>query len=518
LYELAVDLVLHNVEGLTKSSQENPPTMPYQNPRHLGRLVIIRQVQDAFATLHSREVAGAKKLRIVDGDESTAMYQTDEIGADNGLGDVYNFPFLFRATGEPWYEANDYLFSLIRHYRPEKRPTDELRRCASKLLDYLLFCEDNNFDWLDFSGGRPSLRPTYKYFYRLINEGSRSNAVINQYTAVVYQFYKYVSENWHALDMKRVDTTKQVQLLIRGSKGVKIKDVEKRSQTQPAPPTSPVQLGFVREEGEDLRPLSNFELGTLLDTIKDEKEWSTVERLILMTALMTGARKQTVLTIRLKHLRGFSEDKLLPEGAYKVHAGPHTGLDTKLDKSQVLYFPKQLAGELVTLASSPMMKKRRAKLRIHLETALPGLSMSEEDMYLFISDQGNTYYMARDDPRYLSQLSPQAGQVTETIKKKLIKKACGAFPIDFSYHWLRATYALQLYQRLQPLVHKGVLKPGEEIDFIQRRMHHEDRKTTENYLKLFKMTQEKVVAQEIWENRLFSNSGYDTLKLETDDE
>ena len=58
---------------------------------------------------------------------------------------------------------------------------------ASKLLDYL-FCEDNNLDWLDFSGARPSLRPTYKYFYHLIKEGRRSNQVINQYTAAVYHF------------------------------------------------------------------------------------------------------------------------------------------------------------------------------------------------------------------------------------------------------------------------------------------------------------------------------------------
>ena len=491
--------------------------MSYQNSRYIGRLIIIRQVQDAFAALHGTEVAGAEKIWIIDGDESTAMHRVDEVGAGKGLGDVYNFPFLFGATGDPWYEANDYLLSLVRHYRPEERPTDELRRRANKLLDYLMFCEDEKLDWLDFSGARPSLRPTYKYFYRLIKDGNRSSAVINQYTAAVYHFYRYVSENWHDLDLKRVDTTKQVKLLIKSSGGVKIKDVEQRSQTQRTPPTSPVPLGFVREEGEDLRPLSNCELGALLDTIKNEKEWSAVERLILMTSLMTGARKKTVLTLRLKHLEGFTDDKLFPEGAYKLHAGPRTGIDTKFDKSQYLYFPMRLAEELITLARSPMMKKRRAKLRAHLETKYPGLTIKEEDMYLFLSDQGNAYYMAKDDPRYPSVLSPQTGQVTETIKKKLIKKASRAFPVGFSHHWLRATYAFQLYQRLQPLVHGGVLKPGEEIEFIQKRMHHENRETTENYLKLFKMTQEKVIAQEAWENKLFSNSGYDTLKLEAND-
>lgn len=317
--------------------------------------------------------------------------------------------------------------------------------------------------------------------------------------------------------MKRVDTVEHVRFIVQSQNGAKVINAEKRSQTRRTPPSSSVQLGFVRDGGEDLRPLSNLELGAFLNTTRNEKEWSVVERLILLTSLMTGARKQTVLTMRLKNLKGFTEGRLLPEGAYKLHAGPGTGIDTKFDKQQDLYVPKQLAEELVTLAKSPMMKARRAKLRAQLEAEHPGLSISEEDLYLFISDQGNCYYMAKSDPRYNVVKSPQTGQVTATIKRKLIEKASSPFPKDFSYHWLRATFAYQLYQRLQLLVQEGALKPGDDIDFIQKRMHHEDRETTENYLKLFKMTQEKVIAQEIWEGKLF-NGGYAVLKVEAHDE
>ncbi|HHG6032426.1 TPA: site-specific integrase, partial [Pseudomonas aeruginosa] len=322
---------------------------------------------------------------------------------------------------------------------------------------------------------------------------------------------KYVSEHWHYLDLKRVDTIKQVRLIVQSPKGAKIIDAEKRSQTRRTPPSSSVPLGFVREDGEDLRPLSNLELGALLEAI-NEKKWSTIERLILLTSLMTGARKQSVLTIRLKHLKGFTEDKLVPECAYKLHAGPRTGIDTKFDKTQVLYVPKQLAEELVTLARSPMMRRRREKFRAQLEVSHPGLLIEEDDMYLFLSDQGNCYYMASNDPRYAIVRSPQTGQVTETIKRKLQSTASSQFPKDFTYHWLRATFAYQLYQRLQPLVQEGVLKLGEDIDFIQKRMHHESRETTENYLKLFNMTHEKVIAQEVWEKKLF-NGNYEVMKL-----
>ncbi|HEJ1290745.1 site-specific integrase [Pseudomonas aeruginosa] len=490
--------------------------MSYTNPRHEGRLVLLSQVRDVFASLHVHErPLGAASL-VLEGSGSAVVYPVDEIGAGNDC-DLFNLPFLLHANGDPWQEANAYLLGHMRDKAPANRRTDDVRRRASKLLDYLLFCEDNNLDWLDFSGARPPHRPTYKYFYHLINNGDRCNAVINQYTAVVYHFYKYVSEYWHDLDMKRVDTVKQLRFIVQSPKGAKVIDAERRSQTRRSPANSVVPIGFVREDGEDLRPLSNLELGAFLQIIKNEKEWSTIERLILLTSLMTGARKQTVLTMRLKHLKAFQPDRLLRDGSYKLHAGPGTGIDTKNDKAQTLYFPRQLAEELITLANSSMMKIRRAKLRAQLEAIQSELPMGEEDMYLFLSDQGNCYYMAKSDPRYSVAKSLQVGQVTDTIKRKLFKKSANELPKDFSYHWLRATYAYQLYQRLQVLVKDGLMQLGEDIDFIQKRMHHQSRETTENYLKLFRVTHDKVMAQEIWESKLF-NGGYDVLKVNAQDE
>ncbi|WP_350599419.1 site-specific integrase [Pseudomonas sp. 65/3-MNA-CIBAN-0223] len=486
--------------------------MSYTNPRYESRLILIHCLRDAFACLHVSGAPPGSTTHELEGDSSRIIYQVDEVGGE-GARDLFNFPFILHANGEPWHEANDYLLSLMRDKAPANLRTDDIRRRASKLLDYLLYCEDNYLDWLDFSGARPALRPTYKYFYHLISEGLRGNQVINQYTSAVYHFYKYVAEHWHSLDMKRVDTIKHVRILVGTRNGSKIIDAEKRSQTRRTAPVKPVPLGFVREDGEDLRPLSNQELRLFLAIIRTEKEWSTVERLILFTSLMTGARKQSVLTIRLKHLVGFAGDRLRKDGTYELRAGPHTGIDTKFDKVQTLYFPKQLADELVALAGSPLMKRRRAKFQARLGIEYPGLAMDKDDMYLFLSDQGNCYYMATSDPRYPVVKSPQAGQVTDTIKHKLIDKAPAPFPKDFTYHWLRATFAYQLYQRLQVLVKNGVLQPGEDIDFIQHRMHHESRQTTENYLKLFKMTQDKVIAQEIWEGLLFSGS-YDILVLE----
>lgn len=485
--------------------------MSYTNPRHEGRLVLLSQVRSVLASLHVLERPFGAASLILEGSGSAVVYPVDEIGAGNEC-DLFNLPFLFHANGDPWQEANAYLLGIMRDKAPENRRTDDARRRASKLLDYLRFCEDNGLDWLDFSGTRPPHRPTYKYFYHLINSGGRCNAVINQYTAVVYHFYQYISKYWHDLDMKRVDTVKQLRFIVQSPKGARIIDAQRRSQTRRSPANNAMPIGFVREDGENLRPLSNRELGAFLQIIRNEKEWSTIERLILLTSLMTGARKQTVLTMRLKHLKAFQSDRLLRDGSYRLHAGPGTGIDTKNDKAQTLYFPRQLAEELITLASSVMMKTRRAKLRAQLEAMQSELLMGEEDMYLFLSNQGNCYYMAKSDPRYSVAKSRQTGQVTDTIKRKFFKKFANELPKDFSYHWLRATYAYQLYQRLQVLVKDGLLQLGEDIDFIQKRMHHQSRETTENYLKLFTVTHDKVIAQEVWESKLF-NGGYDVLKV-----
>ena len=490
--------------------------MSYTNSHHEGRLVLIPRVRSAFAALHVYQAPSGARVLGLTCAESRALYLLDEVGGDSDR-DLFNFPFLFHANGNPWHEANSYLLMIMGDKSLATYRTDEIRRQASKLLDYLLFCESNNLDWLDFTGARPALRPTYKYYYHLASLSGRSSAVVNQYTSVVYRFYKYVCENWHRLDIGRVDTIKQVSFFVNSARGGKYVIAEKRSQTQRTPAISMVPIGFVREEGEDLRPLTNTELGVLLSVINRDQEWSTIERLILLTSLMTGARKQTVLTLRVRNLEAFKPERLLPDGSYKLHVGPGTGIDTKNNKPQILYFPKQLAEDLEVLASSPTMIERRTKFRKRITEDLSESIVDEKDMYLFLSDQGNCYYMAKSDHRYLKVKSPPTGQVVDTIKRKILHKAAAKFPKDFSYHWLRATYAYQIYQRLRVLINEGAMNPGEDIDFIQKRMHHEYRETTENYLKLFSMTHERIKAQEIWEDRLFEN-GYESLKLRDLDE
>lgn len=489
--------------------------MSYANARHRGRLVLLARLEDAFAELYAHRNSEAQtETHLAVTSPPVVMYKSPEIGASGNEGHVYNFPFLLHKTGLPWNEANAFLLDLVRHKSVAGRPTDDIRRLASKLLDYLLFCEDAGIDWLDFSGRRPALRPTYRYFAYLNNATERSGDVVNQYTGAVYRLYEFVSKMQPGFDLGRVDTVREVKLMFDGASGKQVVTVKKRGQTNPRRPQSSVKIGFVRDEGEELRPLANFELREFMRIIQTPS-WTPQERLIFLMALMTGARKQTVLTLRVKHLQAFATDRILNDGTYAVHVGPGTGCDTKRNQKQTIYVPRQLAEDIQVWVNSPEATTRRRKFRSKYQEQYPQLpEMSEEDAYIFLSDQGGCYYMGRDDPRYIVVSSKPKGQVTDTLRSKLNSKVSGSFPGDFTYHWLRATFSFQLHQRIQPLIASGELPPGEDISFIQGRMHHRDRKVTEHYLKLFTMHSEKLRAQEIYEGYLFGFSRYDDLKMD----
>ena len=244
----------------------------------------------------------------------------------------------------------------------------------------------------------------------------------------------------------------------------------------------------------------------MLSSELSQPHWSAPERLIIQTALFTGARKQSVLTLRMKHLRTFNAQNLSKEGTYQITAKPVNGIDTKNMKKQTLHFPAQLAEDLVVYANSPLAETHRDKLRARFAKDFPDLPMiKDEDMYVFLSDQGGAYYMAKNDPRYPIQKYPPSGQVTDTLKRKLLRKMPEGFPGDFTYHWLRATYAYQYFQYLQKYVNDGRITVTDQITLVQGRLHHAHRETTENYLKLFSCIEDRLQAQELFEEHAFGD-------------
>lgn len=439
---------------------------------------------------------------------------------------VYHLPLIFNEDGKPWYEVNLFFYRQSIDAAVGYQTTDEIRRKASQLLDFKLHCEVEEIDYLDFSATRPGNRPSYRYFAHLLHDDDISAENLNKRTLVVYDFYKFLAElPGFTIDLTRVESTKKAFITFEG--GFR-KNVELRSQTVNATAqATPVELGFVRDQGEDLRPLTNEQRDDLIDVL--DREFNVDERLIHLVALNTGARKQSIFTMRMKHLRmltesGMAEDHITsrpkatvaPDGTLILKAGPRTGIDTKFSKPQILYFPKKLIAQLETYANSKDAKDRRELFR-----ELHGDVLNDDDMYLFLSVNGNCHYMAKNDPRYRKVKSRPKGEHTNYLKEKLLKHVSAEFPQSFTFHWQRATFAFGLYQHLAPLVvydlkvklKPGQIRPGEEIRRIQTRLHHVNRETSENYLKLFTNFDEVMAAQEGYEDRLIDDSFFEGIGL-----
>ena len=421
---------------------------------------------------------------------------------------VYHLPYLFNVDGVPWYEGNLHFYKKATDPVSGYGTTEQIRAKASQLLDFKMFCDKRNIDYLDFSAVRPSARPSYKYFQYLMYETTVSARNLNERTFVVFEFYKFLSTlPGYSIDIERVEKTHSAFIKLSDTH---YKQVEVRSQTVNASGVSnPVPLGYVRDEGEDLRPLSNPQRDELIHILSEH--FNVDERLIHFIALDTGARKQSIFTLRLKHISMLTHEAVTENGeavrtaakgeggTYILKAGPGTGIDTKFDKPQKLYFPEALIQQLKIYSESKAVKERRKLFR-----EKHGDILSEDDMYLFISTKGNCHYMAKDDPRYRKVKTRPKGEHTDYFKKKLLKYASDKFPVDFTFHWTRATFAFTYYQYLQPMVEKKLIKPGDEIRRIQIRLHHSKRSITEHYLKLFINFDEVLFAQEKYEEHLFN--------------
>ena len=471
------------------------------------RHILVPVVEDAFATVYVEIFPdSAMPVRLEGAADGGCIYYEPEVGAFGLSGNVYNFPFVLHSDGTPWIEVNSFLLAGMKDKSYLDRPSDDVRRDASELIEYLRFCESNGIDWTDFSGARPIHRPTYRYFKHLVSDSGRGRSGINRYTGVVYRFYVHAARYWIDLDIERVDTVTHYKQYVASNNGAFLVDRYRRKLTVSVAPSPTPDINTVRDDGEDLRPLNNQQFDSLRWAL-EQGGWHTQDRLIIEIAYMAGARKQTILTLRLRHLEQMTEGNLRGDGTYALRVGPGSGVDTKKGKPQTIYIPKGLAARLKLWAASKAAAIRRKKFIANYEAnGNGGGSIAERDIYLFLSNQGKTYYMAKDDPRYPFLKTVPVGQVTDYMTGRM-RSMLSVLPKDFTFHWLRATFAYQLYQYLQLAVQKKLLAQTAVISIIQSRMAHAHRETTENYLKLFTTDMGDLAVQEGWEEWLMGSEG-----------
>lgn len=386
------------------------------------------------------------------------------------------FPVVLGADGAPWAEANIYL--LLRLENTVHPVMATLAGAADDLAAYRRFLDAYGIDWTRFPASKLN-RPTYRYnaHLRLAVTASevaattakrRMSAIVSFYRWLIADgTFKPAHEPWKESD-RFIEFTGAYGL--KAVKTVRTTDVAIHAPAQNDP------FSGTLEDGGRLRPLPAEEQEWLAEALKacGNPEMT----LIHLMAWLTGARIQTVLTLRVRH---FASD-LKADGKQEVRipVGPGTGVDTKGDKRMVLHVPFWFYERVHVYAISERAKRRRLKT--------PG--GDHPGQYLFLSIRGAPFYQSKEDARVFDPAADlhhaKAGQaVRQFIAERLlphIRTARNMPKFHFQFHDLRATYGMNLTDAQLSLVEKGEITLHQAREFVKTRMGHESAATTDRYL------------------------------------
>ncbi|MEJ2795303.1 hypothetical protein WAE56_17995 [Iodobacter sp. LRB] len=386
------------------------------------------------------------------------------------------FPVVLDDQGVPWAEANIYILSRLEGSFSYVMSTYDC--IAADLAAYRRFLDKHDIDWLSFPSNK-LFRPTYRfngYLKFAINAGEIALSTAKRQMCTVVNFYRWLSsegvftpvnppwrESDHYVQFKDAHGFSQ-------SKKVVTTDVHVKVPRQNDPYDSYI------DDGGKLYPLTTQQQEWLMDALTSLG--NTEMTLIHLFSLLTGARIQTVLTLRVRHallgLDGMPSELRLP-------IGPGTGIDTKYSKQMVLHIPAWFYHKLKTYAQSARAKRRR-------DRAVGGDS---PDQYLFLSQRGAPLYRAKDDSKTYdpnnSRHYPEVGQgVRQFITDRIIpfiREKYAEPNFHYQYHDTRATAGMNWTDRQLLLVAQGKATLHEAREFVRVRMGHESSEVTDRYLK-----------------------------------
>ena len=243
---------------------------------------------------------------------------------------------------------------------------------------------------------------------------------------------------------------------------------------------SEVALDDTIQDGGKLRPLSQQEQQWLLEALKSIGNLEMT--LISLFMIATGARVQTVCTLRARHFtRPLSPFVPATSGSgtiYNQRCGPGTGIDTKGDVNKVLQIPKPVYLALRAYALSDRAKRRR----------LAG-GNDPGDQYLFVTQQGNPYYTAKDeslefDPDLSSRNTQEGGTIRKFFTQQVIPYIRKHHQSTFHMrpHDLRATFGMNHTDIQMAFVKTGKTTLTKARNIVRQLMWHQSGETTDLYL------------------------------------
>lgn len=439
-------------------------------------------------------------------------------------GIIRDFPVIFHADGTPWDLGNLYLqkcfYSLVQG-RPIEIAT--IQNKAKALTLYLRWIETlqekrDAINVLDFSGEKHT-RPTYRYYLYLRNQlrqipQTLALNTVKERMSQVIQFYRGCLQ-WNLVQEGAIENApfeeKVVGIHYVNSVGL---GAIKQSVTTDISftgnrrkPQQPANDSIL--DGSRLVPLNLMEKTDFLKALA--KYGNRTFELICHTSLWTGARLQTVCTLRISDIQKLDKMKPDKNGEKWLLVGQGCLTDLKGEeaytKRQQLHLPQALITTLLEYIDSEFATQRREK----------SFYGDIDENYVFLNQNGGSFYTSRQEmkdrvnPNYSQRIvlsdrvdfTIAKGQAVENITCRLRAQIAIDYPEyrDVRFHDLRATFGMDF---IRNWIESGK-NPNTGIGQLQARMGHSSPVVTLQYLN--------------WLNEIdiitpLEDAHYDTLKGE----
>ncbi|GAA5015437.1 site-specific integrase [Acinetobacter puyangensis] len=414
------------------------------------------------------------------------------------------FPSLIKSDNTVWHLSSNYFNHLLID---EKKSTALLESVASDLIDFLRFLEENELDILHLPP-KPEKRVTYQFHTSLLQRirlGLISPSTARQRMNRILRFYDFlIAENVFTPDELKnrpYEKIKTYVSCITSSGDIYTKQVNSSNLKIRHSPNP--RYGNEIIDGGRLHPLSTIEQQIFLQYL--EQYSSRDFQLICYIALYTGARLQTICTLRAFHIKELLT-KQMPnsvDDTYSIRIGGKSIIDTKGGYEHNLKVPAWLIKDIVQYLSSESWKKRASQ----------SLYKVEDENYVFLTKHGNPYYTSikEIEDRNLQLFSKE---IKSSIHRGNAARQALTKLIDlmhknkediktFTLHDLRATFGVNLLLSAS----KHVNDIDKILPYIQSRMGHRNIMSTIHYVRYIAYSQLNTEMDKKFEEILFNYQG-----------
>jgi len=396
-------------------------------------------------------------------------------------GDAYlEFPVIIQGDGNPSEIFNLYLLKKLQQTVQYDFKTFAF--IAHQLVDFQRFLEDEQLDCLKFHKLK-QLNAIFQYRTRLIDQAnaglisassarSRINAVVNFYRFLVTE--DLVDHQRYGLPFQDV----YKYITVDNEFGARRKMAIKSHDLAIHVPVKAQNSEVIKDHGV-LSPLSVESQAVILKALqKSSREY----QLMFYLALFTGARLQTICTLRIRCLLNRESDSY---GFIRLPVGAGTGIDTKFQKPMTLLIPNWLAQDLKIYINSEQARQRRNKSNYG----------DSDENYVFLTKLGTPFYTSKAEQQELTEkikasdsfetrLKTYEGEAVRSYLKMVLLPEIRLIDPQFQsfkFHDLRASFGMNLLEsQLQhlPEGHSAMTA----VEYVQARMGHTNISTTLQYL------------------------------------